>query len=128
MLDVELNGPRQTVRIVIDTPTGVTLDTCTDVTHLVRPLIDHAIEVSSPGAERPLRYERHFRDALGATVRVRVEGHHKAFQAEISQVTATEVTLRLPDDTDKTVPFDHITRAHLVEQQTDAAGATKGRP
>jgi ribosome maturation factor RimP len=63
----------RTLRIAIDRPEGVTLDDCARVSQVVGPLLDQAdliagrydLEVSSPGAERPLRtraeYER-FRD------------------------------------------------------------------
>ncbi len=63
------------LRVVIDHPDGVDHDLCARVTReleLIGLRDEHGIEVSSPGPEPPLRTLDHFRDAVGANVRVRV--------------------------------------------------------
>jgi ribosome maturation factor RimP len=63
------------LRVVIDHPDGVDHDLCVRVTHELEQVglrDEHGIEVSSPGPEPPLRTPRHFRDAVGAQVRIRV--------------------------------------------------------
>src|SRR5215210_1739102 len=50
------------VRLFIDHPEGVTLDLCERVTgHLATIRETYALEVSSPGADRPLTKPEHFR-------------------------------------------------------------------
>jgi ribosome maturation factor RimP len=67
------------LRVVVDRPGGVDLDTLALVTRLVSRELDHAdpipgrytLEVSSPGLERALRTPAHFAAALGQDVAVR---------------------------------------------------------
>jgi ribosome maturation factor RimP len=70
----------RTLRIAIDRPEGITIDDCERVSQVVGPLLDQAdlvpggrydLEVSSPGAERPLRDRREFDRFVGDHVNVR---------------------------------------------------------
>ncbi|MCA1657353.1 MAG: ribosome maturation factor RimP, partial [Actinobacteria bacterium] len=61
-----------TVRLFIDHPDGVTLALCERVTRQLSELRErYALEVSSPGTERPLSKPQHFRRYLGRRARVR---------------------------------------------------------
>ena len=65
------------VRLFIDHPDGVSLDLCERVTnHLAEIREQYALEVSSPGTERPLTKPEHFRRYLGRRARVRTRGDH----------------------------------------------------
>ena len=60
------------VRVVIDHPGGVDLDLCERVTRDLAPIRERfALEVSSPGVERPLVRPAHFQRAVGSRVDVR---------------------------------------------------------
>ena len=67
------------LRVFVDRPGGIDLDTLTEVTTRVSRLLDehdpvpgrYTLEVSSPGLERPLRTPEHFRRFLGSTVSVK---------------------------------------------------------
>jgi ribosome maturation factor RimP len=69
----------RTLRIAIDRPEGISLDDCERVSQVAGPLLDQAdlvpgpytLEVSSPGAERPLRNRAEFDRFLGKKVNVR---------------------------------------------------------
>src|SRR4051794_5414413 len=61
------------VRLYIDHPEGVSLDLCERVTHYLGAVRErYALEVSSPGTDRPLVKPEHFRRYQGRTVRVRL--------------------------------------------------------
>ncbi len=68
------------LRIFIDKDEGIGIDDCTDVSHLVDPIIDEAdpinvsyyLEVCSPGLERELTEEWHFEKYIGADVLVKL--------------------------------------------------------
>ena len=81
-----------TVRLFIDHPDGVTLALCERVTHALPEVRErYALEVSSPGGERPLTKPDHFRRFLGRRARVRTrDAHdgHSSFTGEL--VGATE--------------------------------------
>src|SRR5919198_5421866 len=60
------------VRLFIDHPDGVTLDLCERVTKRLPEVRErYALEVSSPGPERPLSKPDHFRRFVGRRARVR---------------------------------------------------------
>ena len=63
---------RETLRLYIDHPDGVGLELCERVTGQLRDLsADYALEVSSPGLDRPLTKPEHFERFVGHEVRVR---------------------------------------------------------
>lgn len=87
LVDLELKS--KLVRVTVDRSGGIDLDTISDVTRLISSLLDahdplpssYALEVSSPGLERPLRTPEHFRRFQGSTVSVKtrpdVEGDRR---------------------------------------------------
>ncbi len=64
------------LRFYIDRPEGISLDDCERFHKAVRPLVElidfDYMEVSSPGADRPLKKDRDFERALGSEVEVRL--------------------------------------------------------
>ena len=107
-----------TVRLFIDHPDGVTLGLCERVTHALAELRErYALEVSSPGTERPLTKPQHFRRYLGRHARVRtrdaVDGH-RSFTGEL--VGATEDAVTIAADTGVVaIPYAEIQRSNLIE-------------
>ncbi len=69
---------RDLVRLFIDHPKGVTLDLCERVTKQLPEVREqYALEVSSPGIERPLSKPEHFRRYVGRRARVRTRGESR---------------------------------------------------
>ena len=112
-----LNGT--TIRLFIDHPEGVTLGLCERVTHALAELRErYALEVSSPGTERPLTKPDHYRRYLGRRARVRTRGDHdgrQTFTGELVGASETEVTLAA-DSGVVQIPYSDINRSHLVEE------------
>ena len=106
-----------TVRLFIDHPDGVSLELCERVTHHLAPLRErYALEVSSPGRERPLTRPAHFQRFLGRRARVRTrEAHegHKSFTGELVGASDTEVTVAA-DGGVVSIPYAEILRSNLV--------------
>ena len=107
-----------TVRLFIDHPDGVTLALCERVTHALVEVREHyALEVSSPGTERPLTKPQHFRRYLGRRARVRtrdaVDGH-RSFTGELVGASEKEVTIAV-DSGVVAIPYADIQRSHLIE-------------
>ena len=117
VLLAELSG--ETVRLFIDHPDGVSLELCERVTNLLPEVREeHALEVSSPGLERPLTKPDHFRRYLGRRARVRTrdsrDGHH-SFTGELVGASDAEVTIAAPTGV-VAIPYGDITRSNLVEE------------
>jgi ribosome maturation factor RimP len=111
-----------TVRLYIDHPAGVTLDLCERVTHHLAELrTTHALEVSSPGEERPLAKPEHFRRFVGRRARVRTreplharEGEpRQQFTGELVGASEDEVTVAAGDGV-VAIPYVQIQRSNLV--------------
>lgn len=118
VLLVELVGGH-TLRLFIDHPEGVTLELCERVTHALPELRErYALEVSSPGIERPLTKPDHFRRYLGRRARVRTRGEvegHKTFTGELVGASDDAVTIAA-DSGVIAIPYAHIHRSNLVEE------------
>jgi ribosome maturation factor RimP len=106
-----------TVRLFIDHPDGVTLELCERVTHELAPLRErYALEVSSPGSDRPLTKPAHFHRFLGRRARVRTRDArdgHMSFTGELVGATEEEVTIAV-DDGVVAIPYSAIARSNLV--------------
>jgi ribosome maturation factor RimP len=107
-----------TMRLVIDSPKGVTLATCERVTkHLQDLLLETGLEVSSPGPQRPLTKPHHFRSYLGRRARVRTRSDHggrRSFTGELVGATDDEVTVAA-DTGVVSIPYSEINRSNLLE-------------
>jgi ribosome maturation factor RimP len=120
---------RETLRVFIDHPDGVTLALCERVTALLSELRErYTLEVSSPGSERPLTKPNHFRRFLGRRARVRTRHAHpvgpggppaqrlaRSFTGELVGATDSEVTLAA-DGGVVAIPYSEIRRSNLVEE------------
>jgi len=108
-----------TMRVFIDHPDGVTLDLCERVTHQLAEVRErYALEVSSPGLERPLSKPAHFRRFLGRRARVRTRealDGHKSFTGELVGASDEEVTIAAATGV-IAIPYADIMRSNLVEE------------
>jgi ribosome maturation factor RimP len=108
-----------TLRLFIDHPEGVSLDLCERVTHLLPNVREsYALEVSSPGIDRPLTKPDHFRRFLGRRARVRMRearDGHTSFTGELVGATDAEVTIAA-DSGVIAIPYADIRKSNLVEE------------
>jgi len=108
-----------TLRLFIDHPDGVSLELCERVTHSLNDVRErYALEVSSPGIERPLTKPAHFRRFLGRRARVRTReqvGGHKSFTGELVGASEEEVTIAAATGV-VAIPYADIHRSNLVEE------------
>jgi ribosome maturation factor RimP len=113
------------LRLFIDHPDGVSLDLCERVTHHLRELLfDYALEVSSPGPQRPLTKPDHFRRFLGRRARVRLReprNGHKSFTGELVGASDDEVTVAAGDGI-VSIPYSDINRSNLLPEAAGPAG------
>ena len=107
-----------TLRVFIDRPGGVDLALCEAVTSELRYLNEnYALEVSSPGIDRPLTKPEHFRRFLGRKVRVKtrdaIEGQRN-FKGTLADADDDTVTVAAIGGTLVRIPFERVERSNLI--------------
>jgi ribosome maturation factor RimP len=105
------------VRLFIDHPKGVTLDLCERVTKLLPEIREqYALEVSSPGTQRPLSKPEHFRRYVGRKAKVRTrdaKDGHTSFTGELLNATDDTVTVAASTGV-VSIAYADIHRSNLV--------------
>jgi ribosome maturation factor RimP len=122
VLLVEVSGT--TLRLFIDHPQGVTLGLCERVSSRLSDYRDrYALEVSSPGQDRPLTKPQHYARFLGRHARLRLReeeaGRAPGAKRQVSVtgelVGASEVDVTIAaNDGVVTIPYEQIARSNLV--------------
>jgi ribosome maturation factor RimP len=128
LVDGEMGGMggRQTLRLFIDKPGGVSLDDCSGVSRAVSAALDvedfidgaYDLEVSSPGLDRPLRTPEHFEQFKGSKVRVKTFGpipeceNRKTFVGELQGFAEGKVIVDV-DGKLFHVPHAQVSKAHV---------------
>ena len=133
-VDVTGSGRARILRVMVDREGGVDLEAIAAATQAVSPLLDappldavipgpYALEVSSPGLERPLRTPAHFARAVGETVSVKTRaGAEHGPRRVRGVVTAADdagFDLTLDDATVQRVAYADLTQAHTVFEWGD---------
>ncbi len=106
------------VRLFIDHPDGVSLALCERVTHVLVGVRErYALEVSSPGTERPLSKPEHFRRYVGRRARVRTRGAlpdgRRNVSGELLGASDDEITVAA-DTGVVSIPYADIHRSNLL--------------
>jgi len=114
VLAVELTSPDRFV-VFVDHVGGVDHALCERVTNVLRDYLrDYSVDVSSPGIERPLRKQSHFRNAVGRRVALRTEGRNRV-RGEVVAADERAVTVKTSDESVE-IPYDSIVRGNLIEE------------
>jgi ribosome maturation factor RimP len=113
---------RESLRLYIDHPDGVGLELCERVTLQVRDLLgDYALEISSPGLDRPLVKPEHFARFVGHQARIRTEqpiDGRRNFTGRLTAAEAEAVRIESAGETIE-IPFDLINRSNLVPELSE---------
>ncbi|MFB1049536.1 ribosome maturation factor RimP [Paraliobacillus sp. JSM ZJ581] len=127
-IEFEKEGKHWFLRVFIDKPEGVDIEECGIVSEQLSEQLDqqdpvsvpYYLEVSSPGAERPLKKEQDFNESIGKSVFVSLyepyEGS-KTFEGKLTAFDGEFVTIEITVKTrTKTVqiPFKKIAKARLA--------------
>jgi ribosome maturation factor RimP len=103
---------------------GITLDDCQQVSYQISGVLEvedpipgnYTLEISSPGWDRPLFTLDHFIRSIGHIVKVRLNrplNARRNFSGLIQGVNDSNIIL-LVDDTEYSLPYDQINKAHIV--------------
>ncbi len=117
---IELERPgNDALRLYLDHPEGVDLARCEQVTNALRDLLESwSLEVSSPGADRPLTRPEHFRRFLGRRVRVRTREQisgRRNFTGTLTDADEDSVSVEA-DGAPVRIPLAGISRSNLIPE------------
>ena len=106
--------------VFIDHRGGVDHALCARVTDLLRGFLEkYTVDVSSPGIERPLRKQAHFRNAVGRRVVLRTAaefGGRKRFRGTVVSAGDDAVALDVADDERVLIPYEAVVRGNLIDE------------
>ena len=96
---------------------GVSLDKCVELTHMISPLLDvtppvsgdYRLEVGTAGIERKLINIGHFKKSLGEKVSIVYSGKEKA-RGTLSNVEGSKISVKTEDE-EVAIEFNDIIRA-----------------
>ncbi len=123
LVDVEFEGG--ILRLTIDHPEGVGMESIASVTREVSRALDHedpigssyTLEVTSPGLERRLKRPSHFLKALGSQVTLKtrpgVDGDRRLSGA-LEAADSQGVSVRSADGALRSLAYDEILQARTV--------------
>lgn len=112
------------LRVFIDSPNGISIDDCTNVSHAIDPIIDEAdpidvsyyLEVCSPGLERELTRPNHFEKSVGKTVKIKL---YKAMDGvkELTGIlkSAAERVVIETENAEYSLDYKDISKARLCD-------------
>lgn len=137
LFDVHLTGSgrSQVVQVLVDRDGGVDLDAVATASERISRLLDtrdvlpgpYALEVSSPGLERPLRRPDHYQGAIGELVSVKVRGGDGAIRRQRGILDhADDTGIMLDDGAGERIAYDDIVQARTVFEWGAAPKPDKG--
>lgn len=125
LVAVEVTGThRPTIRVFLDRPGGIDLDTVAQANAWVSAVLDEAdpvpaaytLELSSPGIERPLvrieDFQRHVGEDVSLKTERKIDGRAR-FTGTIEQVDDETIVIAAEDDKKYRLPHSAIAKARL---------------
>jgi ribosome maturation factor RimP len=114
------------LRVYIDSEHGIGLSDCEKVSHQVSGLLDvenpirgdYALEVSSPGLDRPLFEKAHFQRFVGQVARVKLNAAlngRSNYKGTILEVDGDDVVMLVEGESVR-LPLSQVSSARLVPQ------------
>jgi ribosome maturation factor RimP len=130
LVDVEFKkeGNNWFLRVYIDKDGGIDIEDCGVVSEELSQLLDqqdpitqaYFLEVSSPGAERPLKKEKDVKTAIGKSIHITTyepfDGQ-KAFEGKLLAFDGETLTLEIKIKTrrkEMTIPYNKVASARLA--------------
>jgi ribosome maturation factor RimP len=125
-IEMSRAGRRGVLRVVVDSEEGVELDVCAELSRTISEKLDesdvmgegeYVLEVSSPGADRPLSEHRHYVRAIGRLAKLTLNEGDELI-ARILEVDDEGLDLEVPGvkgrkPTARRVAFTEIARARV---------------
>lgn len=121
LVELALKGTprRYMLRVYVDRPGGITIDSCAELSRGLADVLDthdpiqgsYVLEVSSPGLNRPLESDKDFKRAIGRLVRLQLEGRGELL-GTLAAVEGNRLSIQKGEETE-TVCRSEVLKANL---------------
>lgn len=119
-------GKHSTLRVYIDSPEGVEIEDCADVSRQVSAVLDvedpitneYNLEVSSPGMDRPLFKPAHYEQVLAQVITVKLQmpqDDRRNFKGVLESCDERSFTM-VVDNEKFELAYDNVLKANLVPE------------
>lgn len=124
--EIHPQGKRVILRVFIDSEQGIKIEDCEKVSRQISAMLDvedpllgkYDLEVSSPGADRPLVLNEHFQRFVGHRVKIKLrqpQNDRRNYTGVLQAVTKDSISVVVDGDT-FVLPFLEIEKANLVPE------------
>jgi ribosome maturation factor RimP len=135
LVDVEWEklGNDRILRLLVDKPDGIAIQDTADLSEIISPLLDtispdpfptegYMLEVASPGAERPLKKEADYENAMNQYIMVKLYQKIEGVKEFVGDLVALDkenqrITIEIRDKTrtkKMDIPLDKISKANTL--------------
>jgi len=127
--EVSQDGKRCVLRVYVDAENGITIDAITQISRQISAVLDvedpmgsrYALEVSSPGLDRPLFQLEHYHRVVGKKVKLRLraprgDDHRRNYSGLLMGIEDQQITLKMDDGESISLDFGEIEKANLVPE------------
>lgn len=126
LVDLEISDAGR-IGVFVDGDEGVSLDACVQISRILQAILDaepalegqYALEVSSPGVSRPLKYLRQYIKHTGRILRIELADGQK-LEGVLKETGHDTITVEVPGAAKKSspqvidIPFDTISGAYVL--------------
>lgn len=123
LYDLDLAGG--VLQLLVDRPGGADIGEVSRLARVISRALDehdpidgnYALEVSTPGLERPLRTPDHFSRSVGSSVKIKTKpgtDGERRFEGTITAADEASVTVQDADGEPHTVRYDDVERARTT--------------
>jgi ribosome maturation factor RimP len=132
------SGPKTVLRLVVDSPEGISLEDCATVSRQASAMLDvedpihhhYTLEVTSPGLDRKFYSLDDYDRFVGRRIKVRMTPEHREHRVVIGELLGKRNDLvRIFDDSGKEIelPIDKILEARLEVDWSSVINEGKAR-
>jgi ribosome maturation factor RimP len=126
VIDMRLKGGygNRILEIILDTDTGIGIDECMRYGKRIKRYIEeneiiegaYGMEVSSPGATRPLEIPRQYKKHIGRILKVkfRSEEGYQTVEGTLNDCNAENISITLENNSTLVLAFEDIAQAKVV--------------
>lgn len=128
LVDVEQKAGSKKISVFIDGDMGVNVEVCRQISKVLSEKLDekdygesaYYLEVSSPGVDKPLKWQRQYPKHVGRELEITLTGNNVII-GKLENVSEAEITVLLKDKKksykaaiEKTIPFSEIKESMVL--------------